>query len=208
MQPAPVTLGSMPQRQLTASEQSGSKRANGQLEVVFHFSSFTYDGRFANNAWLWETPDFLTKVTWDNYAMVSPETATTLGLENDTIITVKLGDRSIDLPCYTMPGQARYSIGLVLGGGRTEAGHVSTHPKNVADDQWKTDRVVGWDTDYVRGRSGGLLVRDQRDREGDRQALRAREHPGALEPVARRPEADGQRQRRVRRRGRAPRARS
>ena len=109
------------------------KRRNGELEVVFHLSSASYDGRFANNAWLWETPDFLTKVTWDNYALVSPETATTLGLENDTIITVKLGDKSVDLPCYTMPGQARYSIGLVLGGGRTRAGHVASHPKNVED---------------------------------------------------------------------------
>ena len=47
-----------------------------------------------------------------------------LGLENDTMIIVKIGDKSIELPCYTMPGQAKYSIGLVLGGGRTAAGHV------------------------------------------------------------------------------------
>ncbi|HEY1549748.1 MAG TPA: TAT-variant-translocated molybdopterin oxidoreductase [Kofleriaceae bacterium] len=134
----------------SGSQLSGSKRRNGELEVVFHQSSFTFDGRFGNNAWLWETPDFLTKVVWDNYAMVSPETATTLGVENDTMITVKLGDKSIDLPCYTMPGQARYSIGLVLGGGRTQAGHVSTHPKNVSDNQWVDHRVVGWDTNKVR----------------------------------------------------------
>src|SRR5213079_1547394 len=83
--------------QLTASQITGSKRGAKELEVTFHYSSFTYDGRFANNAWLWETPDFLTKVTWDNYALVAPETATMLGLENDTLITVKLGERSIEL---------------------------------------------------------------------------------------------------------------
>src|SRR5262249_28022187 len=113
----------------------------------------TYDGRFANNAWLWETPDFLTKVTWDNYALVSPETAQTLGLENDTMISVKIGERSIKLPCYTMPGQARYSIGLVLGGGRLHAGHVSTHPHNVSDKP-PGERVVGYDTYKVRTTAG------------------------------------------------------
>lgn len=112
-------------------------------------SSFTYDGRYANNAWLWETPDFLTKVTWDNYALISPETSTALGVANGDVVTVKLGERSVDLPAYTMPGQARYSIGLVLGGGRTEAGHVSQHPHNVGP-AYPGKRVVGWDTYKVR----------------------------------------------------------
>jgi molybdopterin-containing oxidoreductase family iron-sulfur binding subunit len=120
--PAQVRLAALPPITLTPSQQAGSKRKNGELEVVYHFSSFTYDGRFANNPWLWETPDFLTKVTWDNYALVSPETAVALGVKNDELITVKVGDRSIQLPCYTMPGQAKYSIGLVLGGGRTRSG--------------------------------------------------------------------------------------
>jgi molybdopterin-containing oxidoreductase family iron-sulfur binding subunit len=146
---AQVTLGAVPQVNLTPSQLAGSMRKANELEVVYHFSSNTYDGRFANNAWLWETPDFLTKVTWDNYALVSPKTAVQLGLSNDTMITVKVGDRSIKLPCYTMPGQAPYSIGLVLGGGRTAAGHVTTHPHNVDHKKWG-DRVVGWDTYKVR----------------------------------------------------------
>ncbi|HTR53033.1 MAG TPA: Fe-S-cluster-containing hydrogenase [Kofleriaceae bacterium] len=134
---------------LSDGQKAGSRRDNGQLEVTFHFSSSTYDGRFANNAWLWETPDFLTKVTWDNYALVSPDTAKALKVENDTLITVKIGDRSVELPCYTMPGQGRSSIALVLGGGRTEAGHVVTHPHNV-DSSVPGKRVVGWDTYKVR----------------------------------------------------------
>ncbi|MEO8842519.1 MAG: TAT-variant-translocated molybdopterin oxidoreductase [Kofleriaceae bacterium] len=138
---------------LKASQLTGSKRGKNELEVVFHMSSFTYDGRYANNAWLWETPDFLTKVTWDNYALISPETSTALEVANGDVITVKLGDRSVDLPAYTMPGQARYSIGLVLGGGRTEAGHVSQHPHNVGP-AYPGKRVVGWDTYKVRTTGG------------------------------------------------------
>jgi molybdopterin-containing oxidoreductase family iron-sulfur binding subunit len=149
---AQVTPGAIPQINLTPSQTAGSMRKSNDLEVVFHFSSNTYDGRFGNNAWLWETPDFLTKVTWDNYALVGPKTAEQLGLANDTMITVKIGDRSVTLPCYTMPGQAQYSIGLVLGGGRTAAGHVSVHPHNV-EHKWG-DRVVGWDTFKVRQSNG------------------------------------------------------
>ncbi len=150
---AQVTVGNIAGFQLTPNQTSGGKRRNGELEVTFHFSSQTYDGRFANNAWLWETPDFLTKVTWDNYALVSPETAVTLGLENDTLIDVKVGDKSVQVPCYTMPGQARYSIALVLGGGRTDAGHVTTHPHNV-DDTKPGNRVIGWNTYTVRSVAG------------------------------------------------------
>jgi MoCo/4Fe-4S cofactor protein with predicted Tat translocation signal len=132
---------------LSASQQGGSLRAaNGDLEVVFHPSSFTYDGRFANNAWLWETPDFMTKVTWDNYALVGANTAAALGLENDTIIKVKIGDREVELPCYTIPGQAKGSIGLVLGGGRTAAGRVGgTATRSVGWDTYKVRTTTGWD---------------------------------------------------------------
>jgi MoCo/4Fe-4S cofactor protein with predicted Tat translocation signal len=131
---------------LTASQQAGSLRTNGELEVVFMQSSFTYDGRFANNAWLWETPDFMTKVTWDNYALVGATTALGLGLDNDTLIKVKLGDREVELACYTIPGQAKGTIGLVLGGGRTAAGRVGgTAHRRVGWDTYKVRTTAGWD---------------------------------------------------------------
>ncbi|MBA3393476.1 MAG: TAT-variant-translocated molybdopterin oxidoreductase [Deltaproteobacteria bacterium] len=130
---------------LTPGQAAGSVRPNGEVEVTFHYSSFTYDGRYANNAWLQETPDFLTKVTWDNYALVGPETAEALKLENDTMIKVRVDNREITLPCYTMPGQARYSVALVLGGGRTAAGRVGG--KGTAS-------RVGWDTYKVRTSTG------------------------------------------------------
>jgi Fe-S-cluster-containing dehydrogenase component len=129
---------------LSPSQLSGSRRKNGELEVVFVPSGATYDGRFANNAWLQETPDFLTKITWDNYALVGPATATDLGLENDTLIQVKIGDRAVEVACYVMPGQAKYSIGLVLGGGRTHAGKVGGDGK----------KQVGFNTYKVRGTNG------------------------------------------------------
>ncbi|HMG55453.1 MAG TPA: TAT-variant-translocated molybdopterin oxidoreductase, partial [Kofleriaceae bacterium] len=147
VQAAPVAFQVPP---LAQSQQGGSLRDNGELEVAFLQSSFTYDGRFANNAWLWETPDFMTKVTWDNYALVGPSTATRLGLENDTLIKIKIGEgeraREIELPCYTIPGQARGSIGLVLGAGRTAAGRVGGNgTRKVGWDTYKVRTTTGWD---------------------------------------------------------------
>ena len=159
--PAQVGLQALPQIQLTPGQSAGSKRKNGELEVVFHFSSFTYDGRFANNPWLWETPDFLTKVTWDNYALVGPETAASLGVKNDEVITVKIGDRSVTLPCYVMPGQARGSIGLVLGGGRTESGKAGavgggrSGTKSPGYNTYKVRATTGFDVATGASVTGG-----------------------------------------------------
>jgi Fe-S-cluster-containing dehydrogenase component len=130
----------------TGTAAGGSVRSGGDVEVTFHYSYSSYDGRYANNAWLQETPDFLTKVTWDNYALVGPETADQLKVANDTLIKVTIDNRSITLPCYTMPGQARGSIALVLGGGRTAAGRVGgVGKKTVGVDTYKVRTVAGFD---------------------------------------------------------------
>ena len=50
-------------------------RAGQGLEVVFRPDPSVHDGRFANNAWLQELPKSLTKLTWDNAALVGPGTA-------------------------------------------------------------------------------------------------------------------------------------
>jgi molybdopterin-containing oxidoreductase family iron-sulfur binding subunit len=142
-----LSVGQLAPFQLTPAQRGPSRVANGALEVVFAPSSQTWDGRFANNAWLQETPDFLTKVTWDNFAMVAPATAKDLGLANDTMIKVTIGDRSMSLPCYTMPGQAPYSIGVVLGGGRRAAGRTGGHVQHK-------HKAPGFDVNVLRASSG------------------------------------------------------
>ena len=129
-----------------------------EIEVTFHYSAFSYDGRFANNAWLQETPDFMTKVVWDNYALVGPATAKKLGIENDQMITVKIGDREVELACYLIPGQARSSIALVLGGGRTAAGRVGGGEGASRTPGWNTYKVrtsTGFDIAQASSVSGG-----------------------------------------------------
>ena len=103
--------------------------AAGDLEVVFCRSETVYDGRFANNGWLQETPHLVSKLTWDNAAMFSPATAKKLGVQIGTPVRVELAGRSLEIPAFILPGQADDSIGLVLGYGRTAAGLVGGHAR-------------------------------------------------------------------------------
>lgn len=101
--------------------------ARRSLEVVFTPGRSTYDGRYANNAWLQELPEPLTKLTWDNAALVSPATARDAGVEHGDVVRLQSGERSLEIPVYVLPGQADGSIGLPLGYGRTAAGSVGGH---------------------------------------------------------------------------------
>ncbi len=99
---------------------------SGDLELVFIASGHVFDGRFANNGWLQELPDFLTKLTWDNAAHVSPKTARVLGLKQGMFATfdVEASGNSVKLPVNILPGMANGSVAVELGYGRTKAGRV------------------------------------------------------------------------------------
>ena len=98
--------------------------AAGGLELTFHPSQTAFDGRFANCGWLQEMPETLTKITWDNAALVSPATAAEQGLTTGDRVTLTVGGRSVEAPIFVMPGQADGSIAVSLGYGRTAAGRV------------------------------------------------------------------------------------
>jgi MoCo/4Fe-4S cofactor protein with predicted Tat translocation signal len=98
--------------------------AQGGYEVVFVPSWSTYDGRFNNNAWLQEAPDPVTKLTWDNAALVSPATAKKLGVELNDVISIERGGRKLEAAVLIQPGQADDSITVALGYGRTRVGRV------------------------------------------------------------------------------------
>ncbi len=94
-------------------------------EIVFKPSRTIYDGRFANNGWLQELPEFATKLTWDNAALVNPRTADTLNLQHEKIANFKVDERSISLPVFVMPGLPTGTICVWLGYGRQAAGRVA-----------------------------------------------------------------------------------
>jgi molybdopterin-containing oxidoreductase family iron-sulfur binding subunit len=96
------------------------------LEIVYRPDPTVYDGRFANNAWLQELPKPLTKVTWENVALMSPATAKRLQLETQDIVELRYDGRTLRAPVWVMPGQADDSVTLFLGYGRRRSGRVGT----------------------------------------------------------------------------------
>ena len=96
------------------------------LEIVFLPSPSLHDGRFANDGWLQELPDPLTKLTWDNPALVSVKTAETLGLTSEDVIRVDYSGRSLELPVSILPGMADGVVALTVGYGRSHAGRIGS----------------------------------------------------------------------------------
>lgn len=100
------------------------------FELVLYTKTGMGDGQQANNPWLQEFPDPITRVSWDNYLTVSKADAEKLGLKNEIVAnggldgsyaTVKVGATSITAPVIVQPGQAVGTIGLALGYGKTAA---------------------------------------------------------------------------------------
>jgi MoCo/4Fe-4S cofactor protein with predicted Tat translocation signal len=98
----------------------------GGLEIVFLPSPSVHDGRFANDGWLQELPDPLTKLTWDNPALVSPTTAESLGLTSGDWVRLDCAGRSMELPVWLLPGMTDGVVALTVGYGRSHAGRVGS----------------------------------------------------------------------------------
>jgi Fe-S-cluster-containing dehydrogenase component len=101
-----------------------SQPAPTGIELQFVPSSSVYDGRFANNGWLQELPDPMTKLTWDNAALLSPATAKQLRVDVSDVITIERGGRRIEAPVMIQPGQADNLVVIAVGYGRRVCGNV------------------------------------------------------------------------------------
>ncbi|MBM3726882.1 MAG: 4Fe-4S dicluster domain-containing protein [Acidobacteria bacterium] len=103
---------------------AGAKAPGTGYDVAFHPSSSLWDGRYANNAWMQETPEPMSKLVWDNAAMVSPATLKALGATQGDVISITVGGKSIEAPVMVQPGHADQAISISLGYGRKNAGRV------------------------------------------------------------------------------------
>lgn len=101
-----------------------SKSAATGLEVQLYETVGLGDGRYANNPWLHEMPDPITKITWDNYINISPEWAEENNLMHGDMVVLTVGNNSVELPVSIQPGQAKGSASVAIGYGRTVVGKV------------------------------------------------------------------------------------
>jgi MoCo/4Fe-4S cofactor protein with predicted Tat translocation signal len=112
---APVFKGGVP-----------APTSKDSLEIVFRPDPNIYDGRWANVGWLQELPKPITNLSWDNAAIVSGATLTKLGLEEDDIVELAVGNGKVKAPVIVAPGQPDNSVTVYLGYGRQSAGRVGS----------------------------------------------------------------------------------
>jgi MoCo/4Fe-4S cofactor protein with predicted Tat translocation signal len=111
-----------------------------EIEFIFRPDPCVYDGRFANNGWLQELAKPVTKLTWDNAALVSPKTGEKFSLTHDiaarggehgkvysNVIDISLSNSKVTAAAWRVPGQADGTIVLPLGYGRKKAGYTGTN---------------------------------------------------------------------------------
>ncbi len=112
-----------------------SKMKSGGMEVMFYQKTAVGTGSLANNPWLQELPDPITRLSWDNYITVSAVDAKKLELENrnlangalnGSMVNIKANGNSLtNVPVLIQPGQTPGTIGLAVGYGRKGSGKVS-----------------------------------------------------------------------------------
>ena len=147
-------------KKIAAAVQAEAKPASDGMELAFYPSAALYDGRFANNGWLQEVPDPITKITWGNAIIMSPATARKLGVAPATdkklgieteslsqldamqVVAVSKGNLKIEGAVWIQPGHADDSISVALGYGRTQCGRVG---KGIGFNAYQARTVEGHD---------------------------------------------------------------
>jgi molybdopterin-containing oxidoreductase family iron-sulfur binding subunit len=130
----------------------------GSFEMVFYQKAGLGNGNQANNPWLHELPDPVTRISWDNYVTVSAADASALGIVNahesngalnGSYVKLTANDMTLDrVPAFIQPGQAQGTLGLSVGFGRTAAGKagnnigVNAYALNGGLVHWNTDVSV------------------------------------------------------------------
>ena len=131
-------------------------------EVVFVRSYAIDDGRYINNGWLQEMPDPITKLTWDNAALMSPVFASHLGVETGDLVRVTITDavhegsnqpikRELVIAALVSPGHADNSVTIALGYGRTVPGmDPLPYAGGAADEKPRPPEQIGFNAYLLR----------------------------------------------------------
>jgi molybdopterin-containing oxidoreductase family iron-sulfur binding subunit len=159
-------FGGLPPKssEIAAAFAKPSSVDGNELEVTFAPCPRLFDGRHANNPWMLELPEPVSKLSWDNAAFISPATAKARGLESgDMVRLTRAGATPIEIAVFVLPGQADATIALALGWGRQDCGRYGS--KHGFD-------VHGLRTTETMGFVGGVQMAALN--EGDIAAIRGR----------------------------------
>ena len=127
---------------------AAAKPVPAGLEINFVTDYKVFDGRYAQNAWLQELPDPVSKVVWDNVALMSEATAARLGVKTYDpisrtydVVTLSVEGHSVEAPAFVQPGCADDAVTVQLGYG-----------KQIVELLFEADRpaVVGFNAARIR----------------------------------------------------------
>jgi MoCo/4Fe-4S cofactor protein with predicted Tat translocation signal len=122
--PAEPAKVSVDMKKLAGAAASEAKTSSSGIEVAFYPSASTWDGRFANNGWMQEAPDPITKLVWGNAALISPAMAREQKLEDGDGISITRGNYKLEAAVMVQPGHTDNAISIALGYGRVRCGRV------------------------------------------------------------------------------------
>jgi MoCo/4Fe-4S cofactor protein with predicted Tat translocation signal len=111
----------------TILNQSAKLAEGNKVELQVYQNTAMRDGKKANNPWLQELPDPVSKVTWDNFAAMSPSDIKKLGLDEFEVVEITANGYTVTLPVLSQPGQAPGTVSVAVGYGRTAAGLVGNN---------------------------------------------------------------------------------
>lgn len=124
----------------------GKSLAGEGFELALYESAAIRDGRHANNAYLQELPDAVSKVTWDNYIALNPKDVEALGFGEHGVAKVEANGYTIEIPVLAQPGQALGTASIAVGYGRTKVGKAGN---NVGVNVYPFAKVVNGVFQYV-----------------------------------------------------------
>jgi molybdopterin-containing oxidoreductase family iron-sulfur binding subunit len=135
-----------PQLKTDWTQGLGSPTQQG-IELVFRPDPYLYDGRYANNTWLQELPQPMTKLTWDNALHLSPATAKQLNVGNQDRVELNHRGNRVEASVWISPGQPENSATVHLGWGRWHSGRAgngagfNAYPLRSSDALWNVSGV-------------------------------------------------------------------
>ncbi len=136
--PAQETLNRKPETNLREAAKKINAVMGGEFELALYEKTAIGNGNQANNPWLQELPDPISKITWDNYVTMSPVEMKKKGFNlmesqdiEASVVKVTVNGLTIELPVIPQPGQAKGTVGIALGYGRDKAGKLSIQTGSV-----------------------------------------------------------------------------
>ena len=123
------------------------KKTDVSYELILYENISAGDGRQANNPWLQELPDPVSKVCWDNYAAISPKLAGELSVQNGSLLSI---NNTCKVPVLIQPGQEYKTISVALGYGRKAAGQVAENVGVNAFPLAKIDKTRNYSLENIQ----------------------------------------------------------